>query len=129
MKIIFNCLIVHKTGRGVNNTINERCHPSKILIIVIFAIMISRYKKIELKMSVHCAVANQYVLSYFWVTHNAKHLLANCESIVYLAKLDESTHMIIILVILMRFEMRIKSSEMNFFVFHYRVMVTCQNSL
>lgn len=29
----------------------------------------------------------------------------------------------------MRFEMRIKSSEMNFFVFHYRVMVTCQNSL
>lgn len=37
--------------------------------------------------------------------------------------------MIIILVILMRFEMRIKSSEMNFFVFYYRVMVTCQNSL
>lgn len=48
---MFNCLIVHKTGR-VNNTINEKCHPSKILIIVIFAVMISRYKKIELKMSV-----------------------------------------------------------------------------
>lgn len=52
MKIIFDCLIVHKTGRGVNNAINEKCHPSKILIIAIFAVMISRYKKIELKMSV-----------------------------------------------------------------------------